>query len=107
MKNGLTKKEMEIAAHYEGMTEAEAEKEHRWAVKNGLSFSGPGALSKAIAASKERAAKSRKSKVGTSFDPGVLEAFKAKAERVGIPYQTLLNSIVKRYTEGKLDIEPA
>lgn len=108
MKKVLTKKEMEIASHYEAMTEAEAEKEHRWAVKNGLSFSGPGALSKAIAASKERAAaKTRKSKVGTSFDPGVLEAFKAKAERVGIPYQTLLNSIVKRYTEGKLDIEPA
>ncbi|WP_294111969.1 BrnA antitoxin family protein [uncultured Fibrobacter sp.] len=51
--------------------------------------------------------KARKSKVGTSFDPGVLEAFKAKAERVGIPYQTLLNSVVKRYTEGKLDIEVA
>ena len=30
--------------------------------------------------------KKRKTKVGTSFDPGVLEAFKAKAERVGIPY---------------------
>lgn len=42
-----------------------------------------------------------------NFDPGVLEAFKAKAERVGIPYQTLLNSVVKRYTEGKLDIEVA
>ena len=51
--------------------------------------------------------KKRKTKVGTSFDPGVLEAFKAKAERVGIPYQTLLNSVVKRYTESKLDIEIA
>ena len=51
--------------------------------------------------------KKRKTKVGTSFDPGVLEAFKAKAERVGIPYQTLLNSVVKRYTESKLDIEVA
>lgn len=51
--------------------------------------------------------KKRKTKVGTSFDPGVLEAFKAKAERVGIPYQTLLNSVVKRYTECKLDIEVA
>ncbi|OWV21068.1 hypothetical protein B7982_12500 [Fibrobacter sp. UWB2] len=96
------------AAYFENRTEAQELEDHKWAVKNGLSFSGPGALSKAIAASKERtAAKSRKSKVGTSFDPGVLEAFKAKAERVGIPYQTLLNSIVKRYTEGKLDIEPA
>ena len=51
--------------------------------------------------------KKRKTKVGTSFDPGVLEAFKAKAERVGIPYQTLLNSGVKRYTESKLDLEVA
>lgn len=51
--------------------------------------------------------KKRKTKVGTSFDPGVLDAFKAKAERVGIPYQTLLNSVVKRYTESKLDIEIA
>lgn len=96
------------AAYFENRTEAQELEDHKWAVKNGLSFSGPGALSKAIAASKKRAAtKARKSKVGTSFDPGVLEAFKAKAERVGIPYQTLLNSIVKRYTEGKLDIEPA
>ncbi|MBR3070666.1 BrnA antitoxin family protein [Fibrobacter sp.] len=96
------------AAYFENRTEAQELEDHKWAVKNGLSFSGPGALSQAIAASKKRAAtKARKSKVGTSFDPGVLEAFKAKAERVGIPYQTLLNSIVKRYTEGKLDIEPA
>ena len=51
--------------------------------------------------------KKRKTKVGTSFDPGILEAFKAKAERVGIPYQTLLNSVIKRYTESKLDIEVA
>lgn len=108
MKRELTKKELELAAHYENMTEKEAEREHAKAVKNGLSFSGPGALKKAINAAKERAAaKSRKAKVGTSFDPGVLEAFKAKAERVGIPYQTLLNSVVKRYTEGNLDIETA
>ncbi|MCI6436953.1 hypothetical protein [Fibrobacter sp.] len=52
--------------------------------------------------------KKRKTKVvGTSFDSGVLEAFKAKADCVGIPYQTLLNSVVKRYTESKLDIEVA
>lgn len=52
-------------------------------------------------------AKKRKAKIGTSIDPDVLEAFKAKAIRVGIPYQTLLNSIVKRYVDGKLDIEAA
>lgn len=56
--------------------------------------------------SEQTTAKAKKSKVYICFDPGVFKAFKAKAERVGIPYQTLLNSIVKRYTEGKLDIEP-
>ena len=35
----------------------------------------------------------------------VIGVFKAKAERVEIPYQTLLNSIVKRYTESMLDIK--
>ena len=52
-------------------------------------------------------AKKRKAKIGTSIDPDVLEAFKAKAARLGIPYQTLLNSIVKRYVDGTLDIEAA
>ena len=33
----------------------------------------------------------------------VIGVFKAKAERVEIPYQTLLNTIVKRYTESMLD----
>ena len=28
-------------------------------------------------------------------------------KEVDIPYQTLLNSVVKRYTESKLDIEVA
>ncbi len=35
----------------------------------------------------------------------VIGVFKAKAERVEIPYQTLLNSIVKRYTKSMLDIK--
>lgn len=42
MCEGLSDKEKEIAGHYENMTEAE----HEWAVKNGLSFSGPGVFYK-------------------------------------------------------------
>ena len=52
------------AAYFENRTEAQELADHKWAEKNGLSFSGPGALTKAIAASKQRAAKkARKSKV--------------------------------------------
>ena len=59
MYKGLTEKEIKIAKHYENMTEAEADAEHEWAKTNGLSFSGPGALSKAIAAAKTRSAENK------------------------------------------------
>ena len=49
------------AAYFENRTEAQELADHKWAEKNGLSFSGPGALTKAIAASKQRAAKKRES----------------------------------------------
>ena len=78
MYKGLTKKEIKIAKHYENITEAEADAEHKWAEANGLSFSGQGALSKAIATVKER----------------------AKVE--GIPYQTLINSVLRRFLNGDL-----
>lgn len=105
MTRKMTDEEIEaLAAKFENRTPEEDAADHQWAVDNGLSFTGPGALQKAISATKERA---RKIKIGTSIDPDVLEKFKAKAERVGIPYQTLLNSVLKRYTESKLDIEVA
>lgn len=60
MYKGLSEKEaIKIAKHYENMTEAEADAEHEWAKANGLSFSGPGALSKAIAAAKARSAENK------------------------------------------------
>jgi len=34
-----------------------------------------------------------------------LENFKAKASRSGIPYQTLLASLMKRFAEGKLRLD--
>jgi len=34
-----------------------------------------------------------------------LESFKSKAEKAGIPYQTLLVSLMKRFVEGKVKLE--
>ena len=98
MYKGLSKKEIEIAKHYENITEVEADAEHKWAEANGLSFSGPGALSKAIAAVKER----RKQMVSMRLDPENIEGMKARAKVEGIPYQTLINSVLHRFLNGEL-----
>lgn len=39
-----------------------------------------------------------------TFKPqqGVLQKFKERAEKEGIPYQALLNSVMKKYAEGSL-----
>ncbi len=76
--------------------------------ERGLLFTGKDAVHDAIVAAKRiRTEKRRKAKVGISIDRPVLEGFKAKAEKLGIPYQTLLNSVLKRYVDGKLDIAVA
>ena len=98
MYKGLSKKEIEIAKHYENITEAEADAEHKWAEANGLSFSGPGALSKAIAAVKER----RKQMVSMRLDLENIEGMKARAKVEGIPYQTLINSVLHKFLNGEL-----
>ena len=98
MYKGLTKKEIEIAKHYENITEAEADAEHKWAEANGLSFSGPGALSKVIASVKER----RKQMVSMRLDPENIEGMKARAKVEGIPYQTLINSVLHKFLIGDL-----
>ena len=98
MYKGLTKKEIEIAKHYENVTEAEADAEHKWAEANGLSFSGPGALSKVIASVKER----RKQMVSMRLDPENIEGMKARAKVEGIPYQTLINSVLHKFLNGEL-----
>lgn len=43
-------------------------------------------------------------KVGISLrlDLHILESLKAEAARMGIPYQTLINSILHRFTTGEL-----
>ena len=98
MYKGLTKKEARIAKHYENITETEADAEHKWAEANGLSFSGSGALSKAIAAVKER----RKQMVSMRLDPENVEGMKARAKVEGIPYQTLINSVLHKFLNGEL-----
>jgi predicted DNA binding CopG/RHH family protein len=98
MYKGLTKKEIKIAKHYENISEAEADAEHKWAEANGLSFSGQGALSKAIATVKER----RKQMVSMRLDPENIEGMKERAKVEGIPYQTLINSVLHRFLNGDL-----
>ena len=98
MYKGLSKKEIEIAKHYENITEAEADAEHKWAEANGLSFSGPGALSKVIASVKER----RKQMVSMRLDPENIEGMTARAKVEGIPYQTLINSVLHKFLNGEL-----
>lgn len=98
MYKGLSKKEIKIAKHYENITEAEADAEHKWAEANGLSFSGQGALSKAIATVKER----RKQMVSLRLDLENIEGMKERAKVEGIPYQTLINSVLRRFLNGEL-----
>ena len=98
MYKGLSKKEIEIAKHYENITEAEAGAEHKWAEANGLSFFGPEALSKAIATVKER----RKQMVSMRLDTENIEEMKALAKVEGIPYQTLINSVLHKFLNGEL-----
>lgn len=93
----------ELAKKFENRTPEEEEEGEQWAKDNGVFFTGPGAIEKAIAAAKAH----RKVKVGISLDAGVLDNFKAKALKVGIPYQTLINSVLKRYAENTLDIDAA
>ncbi|MBR2089523.1 MAG: hypothetical protein IJ905_03985 [Fibrobacter sp.] len=100
MYKGLTEKEIKIAKHYENMTEAEADAEHEWAKANGLSFSGPGALSKAIAAAKTRSAENKARMVSIRMDREDIEGIKAKAARMGVNYQTLIKTLVHRYLNG-------
>ena len=97
MYKGLTKKEIKIAKHYENMTETEADSEHEWAKANNLSFSGPGALSKAISAAKARSAARM---VSIRMDREDIEGIKAKAARMGVNYQTLIKTLIHRYLNG-------
>jgi predicted DNA binding CopG/RHH family protein len=97
----------EKAAYFENRSEAEEVADHEWAVKNGISFSGPGALQKAIEVAKERSAESRKRMVSIRMDADDIEGIKAKAARMGVNYQTLINSLVHRYLNGSVSFSEA
>lgn len=105
MYEGLTEKDAKIARRYENMTDAEVEASHEWAVKNGLSFSGPGALEKAVAAAKTRLGNSAKFRA-TARKPytfrlhsGAVDVIKAFAERYGGHYQSLVDDAVVELAE--------
>lgn len=93
------------AAYFENRTEAQELADHEWAVKNGLSFSGPGALEKAVAAAKTRLGKSAKFRA-TARKPytlrlhsGAVDAIKAFAKRYGGHYQSLVDDAVVELAE--------
>ncbi len=43
-----------------------------------------------------------KSAISIRLDGSVLAAFKTEASRMGIPYQTLIGSVLHRYVNGEL-----
>ena len=98
MYKGLTKKDARIAKHYESMTDEEIKSEERWAKENGLVVNGPVDISKAVATLKER----RKQMVSMRLDPENIEGMKERAKVEGIPYQTLINSVLHRFLNGDL-----
>lgn len=88
------------AAYFENRTEEEELRDNEWAEKNGLSFRGSGALQKVIAASKARA--NKKVMVSMRMDPEEIEGFKRMADSEGMPYQTLMKSVLHKYLNGEL-----
>lgn len=58
----------------------------------------------------ETAKKVKKSKVDPApkimislrLDPSLISSLKDESDRLGIPYQTLINSIIHRYVNGEL-----
>lgn len=103
MYGGLTEKEAEIARKFESMSEEEMDAFDREAEEDGRVCHGRGGLDAAFKVLFER----RKKMVSMRLPPEVVQGLKDKAARVGIPYQTLAASVLKRYVEGKLDIEAA
>lgn len=55
----------------------------------------------------EAVAEIKKRMISMRVEPDVIERLKEKAKRVGIPYQTLAASVLKRYVDSNLDIEAA
>jgi predicted DNA binding CopG/RHH family protein len=50
----------------------------------------------------QKMASDTKDRINLRIDPDVKEKFIQKSEEEGIPYQTLINSVLKKYADGKL-----
>lgn len=50
----------------------------------------------------QKMASDTKDRINLRIDPKVKAKFIKKSEAEGIPYQTLINSVLKRYVDGKL-----
>lgn len=50
----------------------------------------------------QKMASDTKDRINLRLDPKTKEKFLKKSEEEGIPYQTLINSVLKKYIEGKL-----
>lgn len=50
----------------------------------------------------QKMASETKDRINLRIDPKVKAKFMKKSEDEGIPYQTLINSILKKYVDGKL-----
>lgn len=98
MYKGLSKRDARIAKHYESITDKKVKAEQRWAEENGLVVKGPVDISQAVATLKER----RKRMVSMRLDPENIEGMKERARVEGIPYQTLINSVLHRFLNGDL-----
>jgi predicted DNA binding CopG/RHH family protein len=98
MYKGLSKKDARIAKHYESITDKKIKEEQRWAEENGLVVKGPIGISQAVATLKDR----RKRMVSMRLDPENIEGMKERARVEGVPYQTLINSVLHRFLNGDL-----
>lgn len=50
----------------------------------------------------QKLASETKDRINLRLDPKTKEKFLKKSEAEGIPYQTLINSVLKKYIDGKL-----
>ena len=50
----------------------------------------------------QKMAADTKDRINLRIDPKVKEKFIKRSEEEGIPYQTLINSVLKKYVDGKL-----
>ena len=98
MYEGLTKKEIKIAKRYESMSKKRTDAEDRRTEERGLVVHGPVKLSEGLTTLKEN----RKKMVSIRLDPENIDGMKKQAKAEGVPYQTLINSVLHMFLNGEL-----